>query len=45
MRKFQEVHEAIKEIDLQLGKGESDWRDRLDQVINETKVLESAIQA
>jgi len=45
VRKFQEIHEAIKEMNSQIGRGESDWRDRLDQVIGETKVLESTIQA
>ena len=44
-KKLQEVHEAIKELNSQIGKGANDWRDRCDQVSADTKLLENAIQS
>ena len=31
-KKFQEVHEAIRELHQQIGKGQNDWRERVDLV-------------
>ena len=44
-KKLQEVHEAIKELNSQIGKGANDWRDRCDQVSADTQLLENAIQS
>ena len=42
-KKLKEVHDAIKELNSQIGKGANDWRDRADQVSAETKLLENAL--
>lgn len=42
-KKLTEVHEAIKELNNQIGKGANDWRDRADQISAESKLLENAI--
>ena len=44
-RKIKEVHDAIKELNSQIGKGANDWRDRCDQLSAETKLVENALQA
>ena len=43
-KKFQEVHEAIRELHQQIGKGQNDWRERVDLAGAELKVLEKAMQ-
>ena len=42
-KKLNEVHEAIKELNTQIGKGANDWRDKADHLSAETKLLEQAL--
>ena len=42
-KKLKEVHEAIKELNSQIGKGANDWRDRCDELSAETRLLEQAL--
>ena len=45
VQKLQEVHQAIKMINDQKGKGELDWRDRAEMISQEMKLIENALQA
>ena len=44
-QKLKEVHQAIKELNTQIGRGANDWRERADQLNAETKLLENATQS
>ena len=42
-KKFQEIHEAVKIVNNQMGKGSDDWQDRSELLSAETKLLENAL--
>ena len=42
-KKLQEIHAALKVLNVNIGKGANDWKERLDVTASEIKILESAI--